>query len=370
MAGKKKAAKLEAETAPKKDDRKRKFLLTINNPGKLGLTHEVIKDRLSDMKSLLYWCMADERGNKEKTHHTHLYVQFSNQVRFSTMQKAFHGAHFERFVFGTAQQNRDYIAKEGKWENDEKHGTKIDGTFEEWGELPEERQGKRNDMVRLMEMIEDGKTDCQIFRENPSYMRNDTMIDRVRQKLRFEKYRTEFRKMKVYYIHGATGVGKTRYVMEGQCGIDKVCPADIYRVTNYKHPFDSYEGQPVIAFDEYRSHFAMSDILNYLDGYAVKLPARYGDKQACYSTVYIISNEPLRDQYRNIQQEHPETWAAFLRRITDLLCFTQDADGKLRIEFEDIGEHMTGAKAKGWDKPAKHDSPGFVEIDSQEELPF
>ena len=345
----------------KKDTASRKWQLTINNPAEHELSHEQIKEALLGFNGILYWCMADEQGEKE-THHTHLFIQFDNPKRFSAMKKAFPPTHFEQ-CWGTAQQNRDYIAKEGKWENDDKHGTKIDGTFEEWGELPDEKQGRRNDMTKLMELIEDGKTDCEIFRENPSYMKNDGMIDRVRQKLRYEKYRTEFRNMKVYYIYGATGVGKTRYVMQGNCGVDKVCPGDIYRVTNYKHPFDSYEGEPVIVFDEYRSNFPISEALNYLDGHAVKLPARYNDRQACYTTVYIISNEPLRKQYPNIQQDQPETWQAFLRRITSLLYFDKDADGNLKIDIEDIREHMSSVPK--WVRDAEKE-----EQREQVELPF
>ncbi len=62
-------------------------------------------------------------------------------------------------------------------------------------------------------------------------------------------------------------------------------------------------------------------MLNYLDVYGVALPARYGDKTACYTKVYIISNWTLDQQYKKIQAEHPETWKAFVRRITHIWDF-------------------------------------------------
>lgn len=45
------------------------------------------------------------------------------------------------------------------------------------------------------------------------------------------------------------------------------------------------------------------------------LPARYNDRVACYTTVYITSNIPLGEQYQDIQRYKLETWRAFLRRI-------------------------------------------------------
>lgn len=47
-----------------KDSQSRKWQLTINNPVEKGYTHEVIKSILIDMKSLVYWCMADEIGEQ------------------------------------------------------------------------------------------------------------------------------------------------------------------------------------------------------------------------------------------------------------------------------------------------------------------
>lgn len=126
----------------------RKWQLTINAPLEKGFTHERIKEELQKLKSLIYWCMADEMGS---TYHIHIYICFSSAVRFSTLKNRFNEAHLE-IARGTSEQNRNYIAKAGKWENDKKHGTSIPGTFEEYGELPVERQGARNDLADLYDL--------------------------------------------------------------------------------------------------------------------------------------------------------------------------------------------------------------------------
>ena len=91
--------------------------------------------------------------------------------------------------------------------------------------------------------------------------------------------------------------------------------ANVYRVMDYAHPFDNYKGQDVILFDEFRSQLPLSAILGYLDGYPVELPCRYTNKIACFTKVFIVTNIPLEQQYPNVQQNEPGSWAAFKRRI-------------------------------------------------------
>lgn len=146
-----------------RDSKSRKWQITINNPLDKGYDRAKIKDTLTDLKSLIYFCMADEAG---ETHHTHIYVVFSDAVRFSTLKNKFNEAHLE-IAKGTSEQNRNYIAKDGKWANDKKHGTSIPGTFEEYGDMPIERPGARNDLADLYDMIKAGATNYEIIDEAP-----------------------------------------------------------------------------------------------------------------------------------------------------------------------------------------------------------
>ena len=62
----------------------------------------------------------------------------------------------------------------------------------------------------------------------------------------------------------------------------------------------------------------------YLDIYPLHLPARYNDRVACYTKVYLTSNLPLEKQYRAEQWDRPETWRAFLRRIHNVIEYLPD----------------------------------------------
>ena len=84
--------------------------------------------------------MADEIG-EQGTPHTHIYVYLSSRVRFKKIKKYFPEAHIE-IAHGSIQSNIEYIQKSGKWENDKKHETCIDGTYEEWGSIPKQKGGR------------------------------------------------------------------------------------------------------------------------------------------------------------------------------------------------------------------------------------
>lgn len=297
------------------ESRSRKWQLTINNPAENGFDHSTIKEKLSNLKSVVYWCLCDEIG-EQGTPHTHIYLAASNAIRFSTLKNLFPAAHME-VARGTSQENRDYVRKEGKYKDSEKAATNLIDTFEEEGELPQEHQGERSDMSALYDLVKEGLSDYEIIEQNPRFLLRLDSIESARQMLRYEKFKNDFRNLRVSYIYGSTGVGKTRSVM------DEYGYSNVYRVTDYDHPFDGYKGQDVIIFEEFRSSLKIQDMLNFLDGYPVELPCRYTNKIACFTKVYIITNIPLKEQYANVQRESPETWKAFLRRIHGIYEYTK-----------------------------------------------
>lgn len=285
----------------------RKWQITINNPVENECAHEDIKNILFATK-YLYFCMCDEIGD-QGTPHTHVYVVYANAVLFDTMKKRFPTAHLEK-AHGTSQENRDYIRKEGKWQDDAKKETNLPDTFEEYGDMPLDSV-KQNETVSaaVLEMIKSGIGNREIIETYPSYFTRIDKIEKARQLLREDENKDNWRNVEVIYIFGETGTGKTRSIME------KYGYSNVHRVTNYEHPFDNYQGQDVLLFDEFRSGLPVGDMLNYTDGYPCNLPCRYADKVACFTRVYIVSNISLSEQYRNIQYEQPKTWLAFLRRF-------------------------------------------------------
>ena len=304
----------------KKDTKHDKYLLTINNPLDKHFTHDKIKKIiLTNFKTFTYCCMADEKGAKDHTLHTHVFVCFSSRVRFSMIKKYFPEAHIDN-VKGTITDCVNYIKKEGRWENTDKADTKIDGTFEEWGKRPPDSKGRKQDMTELYQMIQDGLSNAEIIAQNQDYILQIDKLDKLRTMLLIEKYRgTRRLDLEVTYICGVTGSGKTRSIY------DEFGDENVYRVTDYVHPFDGYNHcESVIVFDEFRSSLKLKDMLHYLDIYPIELPSRYANKYACYTKIFIVSNWCLEKQYEELQRYDKESWDAFLRRIHKVKIFTGD----------------------------------------------
>jgi hypothetical protein len=195
-----------------KDSQSRKWQLTINNPVEKGYTHDEIKDELKKFSNMLYWCISDEVG-ENGTYHTHVYFALSSATRFSTVKSRFDGAHFE-MAKGTSQQNRDYVFKEGKWEKDKKHETNLFNTHEEFGECPVERQGQRNDLHDLYDMIKSGMSNYDIIEQCPDYMLMLDKIERSRQIINEEKYKNicSFNCSPFIFIHAPPAPAKCGYL--------------------------------------------------------------------------------------------------------------------------------------------------------------
>ncbi len=311
--------------------RSRKYQLTFNNPAEHGCTHEVIKESLKKWDNILYCCMCDEIG-EQGTLHTHLYFIAKNPLYFNSVKKTFPTAHIEEAV-GSSEENRAYIRKEGKWEETEKECTNLKETFEEFGSMPVAGQGRRNDLANLYQMLKDGYSNVEILEVNPDNILNLQQIDKARLEILYDKYRNERRvNLSCIYVYGSSGVGKSRNIL------DEHGDSNVYRVTDYKHPFDSYTGENVLVLEEFRSDLTIGSMLNYLDIYPLQLPARYNNRQACYNYVYIVSNWDLKEQYINVQQEHPKTFQAFLRRIHKVRVYT---DFGVYEEY-DTAEYLNG----------------------------
>lgn len=315
----------------------RKWQLTFNNPIENGYPHSRILALLQEFEGLEYACMCDEIG-QEGTYHTHVYFKLATCRYFVNIQNKFGGACHIENCRGRSDDNRAYVLKDGDKYNKLADGTynyidkdgnihkgyNISETFEEYGRCPDESQGKARDCDKIVELINAGASTLDIIEKVPSAINNLANIERIRSMNRDEKFVSQWRDVFVTYIYGESGAGKTRSVM------DKYGYEAVYRINDYKHPFDGYEGQDVILFDEFRSSINISSMLNYLDGYPLKLPCRYFDRQACYTKVFIISNEPVQSQYCTCSASSRN---AFLRRIHCFLKATKDKPFQLGEEF-------------------------------------
>jgi len=157
------------------------YQLTINNGETVGYNLDALHNcdtcpetHLNEIAYFIYKKLEDfgvvfvalslECG----THtHLHIYTQVAYKVHsIVAWQKMLPGVHVEP-CRGTPQQNMDYLAKAGKWENDEKHGTLRWGPVT-YGEMLESERGCPSDYVKLAMQAE---TVTQVFQAYPDAIR-------------------------------------------------------------------------------------------------------------------------------------------------------------------------------------------------------
>lgn len=196
-------------------------------------------------------------------------------------------------------------------------------------------------MAELYQLILDGMSNAEIIAYNSDFIIYYDKLDRIRMDLLTEKYKYERRvELKTIYISGATGTGKTRGVLDTYG--DEHC----YRITDYKHPYDSYICQKVMVFDEFRSQLSISHVINVLDVYPVSLSARYSNRYATHRTAVLISNLRLEEQYTDAQTYDPETWKAFLRRIHQVKHYNADGSIEVYNSVQDYFDRILSTESK------------------------
>jgi len=281
--------------------RVRSWCLTLNNPTDEEVNH------LRGLNERLFKCaiFAHEIGESE-TPHIQGFVQFVNARTLTACKKILGTArvHLEA-ANGTPYEAYNYCMKE-------------DGEIFTFGDEPAEVE--LSDWERILIAVENGESDLDIIRKWPAIaMRCQTAIAKYR--AIYQASVVQWRDVDVQYLWGATGTGKTRGVLYDAHGNYN---QDVYRATNAKNPFDMYNGESTIVFEEFRSQFTCRDMLNWIDGHPVMLPARYADRMAQFTTVYILSNWSFDEQYKTVRDTSPATYAAWARRVTSIVEITEE----------------------------------------------
>jgi len=189
----------------------RKWIITINNPLEHGFSHDEIRNCLQSIRGKsLYWCMCDEEGDECETLHTHIFLYRSSAFTAAQIEKLFPKCHRDK-GYGTPQEIRDYIRKEGdkfqKTEdgsydyvdvNGKRHrGVNFIDTFEEFGILPVEHQGKSAASELIVSLIREGASNREIVDAVNSAYKDIEKIERVRSMYRDAEYANKWRDLEV-----------------------------------------------------------------------------------------------------------------------------------------------------------------------------
>lgn len=199
------------------------------------------------------------------------------------------------------------------------------------------RQGARTDLALLRKRVMEGETvESLLMDPSTSFMLVNQNVVRwlasLYETVQSTRWSRELRDIKVHYMWGKTGSGKSKYVWK------KFNPDEFYvaKMTS-RNPFDKYHFQHVLILEEFRSQTPLSELLMMIDRYPYQVDCRYKNTWGAWDEVYILSNWPLDAQYRDSLDCDRE---ALERRITDCIHFSDVSGDALDESLWDDDESL------------------------------
>ena len=254
-----------------------------------------------------YVCFQYEKGELYGNLHLQGFMHFHDTMEFNHVRALFPTMHLDKCE-GKNFECREYCMKTA---------TKVDGyDFFEHGVLIEAQQ--RSDIYGFKDRLKEGATNAELLDEYPHLTINSyNKLNALRNDIKREQFENITRKVHVTYIYGKADTGKTTYAQR----VLKIPHKEICKIADYgSGKFDEYQTQDIILFDEFDGQILMTKMNDYLDGEPICLPARYQNKQACYTQVFIISNYPLAEQYLKERADGKEpSFKGFTRRIHEII---------------------------------------------------
>ena len=227
---------IEESNAEKHNKKVRCWVGTWNNPTMTDDEFEAHLQELFDQDFLKYACFQREKGEQTGTIHFQFFVDFKNARTFKWVkEKLPYGCHFKP-MRSTKTHCRDYCTKQD---------TRVSPKYYEIGEFVEERQ--RTDLAKILELLKLGLSFEKVQEVYPTQcVMYKRQITDYAQSIYNTSNKKKFRDIKVYYIYGSAGVGKTSYVYN-KVGLDDIFCVDMYDNSMFTH----YNNEKNLLLDEF-----------------------------------------------------------------------------------------------------------------------
>lgn len=257
--------------------------------------------------------------SKDDKIHMHVAVTFSKTKRLKSVADLFGKCHTE-IMLGTKEQAKAYIEKTGSWEE------KGEIILHKWGdaEAIENNSGVRTDLSQFDELCLTDSFNLNEFLLTKNNEKDIKMYTNRYYRLKRE-HNKGLRNIKVIYIEGESGSGKSYYAYNNYPGAF-VASCD----AKSSFPLDGYECQNILWLDELRpGFFNPAYLFKILDKYPFEVNVKGSRAPACWNTVIITSAVPLHEWYNNQNDyEYSDNLRKqFIRRITEHYICKHDKDG-------------------------------------------
>lgn len=258
--------------------RARRFQFTLNEIDKYPQLVDAIKSRVSYKAMISCKEIAPSTGHP----HIHVYALFSNPVRWRQVC----GEHIE-ICRGSHKSNIEYITKNGeildRCNIEEVRDTKMTGK--------ELQMMDYDDVMQLAPGLV--KTWKAIRYIEPPMTKDNCYKPNI----------------KVYFVWGPSGAGKTKYVF------DHLPENEEFDQVKYTNGFwmHTRPGVKVAWYDDFRdSHMKPSEFINFIDYYVHSLNVKGDQQYNRYELIFITSVQDPSEIYHNVGDEPRRQW---LRRM-------------------------------------------------------
>ena len=273
---------------------------------------------------------------------------------------------------GGKEQLKAYLLKEGEYEEKGKQvlcTRGMDGI--------EDRQGRRNDLDEIGELLENGCTPEEIFETSFRFRKYEKMV-KAEYIARRIRETPQIKEMWNEYHWGKSGTGKT-YTYIKLC--EKYSPDEVYLCSDYANSgasgggFDFYgnTAAKIVVLDEFRGNIPYSQFLSMLDVYSRNQQhCRYQNVYNLWTSVIICSIYPPEKAYSFMvddTEKSVDSIQQLLRRLNTIVYHYINKDGKYRAFEMPACDYVSAAdmiqKAAEYEKHA--DELEVLENAAQEE---
>ena len=270
-----------------------KIFHLIINPAALEFYAD-IKKYITELKSFQYLKCCEHIGQDQQ--HYHMFVQFNVPINKLSIRKL-HGAHVipkddKKYPYGSSSAILKYVMAE-----DDEHKAKgvTAVLIDEIGEY--KPQGGDHSIKHLLEI--DNVEDLPDYRMYNTWKRLKST--------RPMKARQRCKNVKVYYIQGPSGIGKTNKAIDLAEEFENM--HDTYTDwIKYENGFYSgITGQAKVAiYDDFRSSdMKAKEFVNLIDYNRHNMNIKNGHELNNYNLIIITSVQPLSKIYKNIENDEP-----------------------------------------------------------------
>ena len=229
-----------------------------------------------------------EDSTKDGKFHGHAFIYFKNEVTMKAVKKLFgNDCHCEIPIKNSSSIN--YVLNKESRKHD----------FQEFGSKPMDN-GIHN--VQFLKELKDpgelNSNEYNVWRKIHDEEENKIDID------------DWFKEIKVYYIYGPPGIGKTEKAKEiVRQNIEKY--GKFINVVKYENNFWNGVSRDckIAIYDDFRdSHMKPSEFINFIDYNKHILNVKNGHILNNYELIIITSVQDLKSIYKNISDEPRKQW--------------------------------------------------------------